>query len=50
MSPAAMLVEMTLSTPDTRAVLRAARGRPAPSALLTLVLDAPAFVVRKALI
>jgi hypothetical protein len=42
MSAAAMDVEITLSTPDTRAVLRAARGLPAPSALLTLVLDAPA--------
>jgi hypothetical protein len=47
MSPAAMLVEMTLSTPETRAVLRAARGRPAPSALLTLVLEAPAVAAQR---
>lgn len=37
-----MVVDATLSSPDMRALLRAARGRPAPSALLTLVLEAPA--------
>lgn len=35
-------VAETVSTPDMRAVRRAARGRPPPSALLTLVDEAPA--------
>lgn len=42
-STAAMVVPASVSTPDMRAVRRAALGLPPPSALLTLVLEAPEY-------